>query len=258
MHDGTGTEDGIHTVERIAPDTYRIDEAGVVNCYLLVGSERSLLVDTCLGMGDLGAVVRRITPTPLDVVLTHMHGDHAGGIGWFERYHVHEADCTPVYKLLGSSFVAKAMIPKGVEVPRKPFRPERVPIEDGFSFDLGDRTVRAVSVPGHTRGSIALVDDGRRLMFTGDDINPSLWLHLPGSVTLEEWLPGGRRLIGLSADHACWYGHGSGRQTTEQMQATYDLVMRLTKLEDTLVPHRRCLPDKATFPQVRYDTARIR
>ncbi|MBU3145830.1 hypothetical protein [Clostridium sp. CF012] len=37
---------GLHTVEQIAPNTYRIDENGAVNCYLAVGKERALLIDT--------------------------------------------------------------------------------------------------------------------------------------------------------------------------------------------------------------------
>ena len=47
--------------------------------YLVNGSERSLLIDTCVGAGNLRDFVERLTETPLPVLLTHGHIDHAMG-----------------------------------------------------------------------------------------------------------------------------------------------------------------------------------
>lgn len=41
--------DQFYTFERIHDDTYRIDENGAANCYLVIGSEKALLIDTCWG-----------------------------------------------------------------------------------------------------------------------------------------------------------------------------------------------------------------
>ena len=86
-------------VSEIAPDTYAINEFGLAAMYLAVGSERALLIDTGCGLTDLPALVRRFTDKPLDVMLTHCHPDHAGGIGWFDRIYLHPDDFPAVPEL---------------------------------------------------------------------------------------------------------------------------------------------------------------
>lgn len=67
-----------------APDTYEIDEFDCASIFLFVGTERALLLDTGIGIGDLKGLVEEITDKPYDVVLTHGHRDHTGGAGWFD------------------------------------------------------------------------------------------------------------------------------------------------------------------------------
>ena len=70
----------------IAPKVYMINEFNVADCYLLVGTERALLIDMGVGLGNLRAFVQRLTGgLPLDVVATHGHVDHIGGRGQFPR-----------------------------------------------------------------------------------------------------------------------------------------------------------------------------
>ena len=59
-----------------APDTYEIDEFDCASIFLFVGTERALLLDTGIGIGDLKGLVEEITDKPYDVVLTHGHRDH--------------------------------------------------------------------------------------------------------------------------------------------------------------------------------------
>lgn len=187
---------------------------------------------------------------------THAHADHDGGVGWFDSFYVHEADRAGVHGLMSSRTVASLMIPRGADVPQKPCHPNAIAIRDGHAFDLGDRSVVARSVPGHTRGSIALVDDRRHLMITGDAINPSLWMQLPGCTTLAEWLPAGRTLLELARTHEAWCGHGPGRQDAEQLRQTYDMVEMLSHERNSTLPHVQTWPDRRTFPQVVFNTAR--
>lgn len=42
--------------------------------YLVNGSEHSLLIDTCVGAGNLRDFVEKLTEKPLTVLLTHGHG----------------------------------------------------------------------------------------------------------------------------------------------------------------------------------------
>ena len=68
-----------YVAEKIAQNTYKIDESGVANCYLLIGEERALLIDTGCGAGNLKEAVLKLTQKPLLGALTHRHPDHAGG-----------------------------------------------------------------------------------------------------------------------------------------------------------------------------------
>ena len=65
-----------YQVCEIARDTYVINEAGMAAMFLVIGEERALLIDTGVGMTDLPALIRSLTPLPYDVVLTHGHLDH--------------------------------------------------------------------------------------------------------------------------------------------------------------------------------------
>ena len=82
----------IYQVEQIAPGTWRIDECGRDNCYLLCGGARALLIDCSIGTGALMDVVRSLTDLPLTVAVTHAHGDHAGGGYQFGTIYVPRAE----------------------------------------------------------------------------------------------------------------------------------------------------------------------
>ena len=61
------------------PDTWVICYHGTLYCYLLIGSEKAMLIDTAYGDGDLRAFVETITDKPVMVCNTHGHFDHTGG-----------------------------------------------------------------------------------------------------------------------------------------------------------------------------------
>ena len=60
------------------------------NCYLLIGKEQALLIDTGLGVSDISVEVRKITDKPIIVIPTHVHWDHIGGLSGFRKFYVHE------------------------------------------------------------------------------------------------------------------------------------------------------------------------
>lgn len=83
------------TVERLAEDTFAISEYRhweETHCYLLCGTERALLIDTGLGVGNIKAVTDRLTRLPILVAATHVHWDHIGGHRYYRDIAVHEAE----------------------------------------------------------------------------------------------------------------------------------------------------------------------
>ena len=134
-------------------------------CYLVEGCERALLLDTGFGNDDLRAYVETLTCLPLTVVNSHVHPDHSGGNAQFPVVLVgaHEVpDASPVY------FPAEAFPEPQCEAVLSAPGYAFAPLTDGESIELGDRALTVVEIPGHTAGSIALLDSETRLLLAGD------------------------------------------------------------------------------------------
>lgn len=228
--------DQYHRAEQIAPHTWRIDEAGIANCYLLEGDKAALLVDTACGAGDLRACVAGLTDKPVLVAVTHRHPDHVGGAWRFGSYYASPADCAAVYTMMCLPFVSRAMVARagyGTDVCARPKNAVVRAMEDGQSFDLGGRDVSILAVPGHTRGSVAFLDRKEKLIFTGDEINSDLWMHLPGCTSLETWCRGADRILtAMKQGYDAWNGHWNGRLPLEQAIKMEDLVRTLIIKKD--------------------------
>ena len=59
------------TVEQVSSDTFVISEyrhREETHCYLLLGDTRAVLIDTGLGVADIGAAVCGLTSLPVTVV----------------------------------------------------------------------------------------------------------------------------------------------------------------------------------------------
>jgi len=55
-------------------------------------------------------------------------------------------------------------------------------VTEGFTLDLGGRTLEVLLTPGHAPDSLCLLDRANRLLFTGDTFYPApLYTHIPGA-----------------------------------------------------------------------------
>ncbi len=192
--------------EKIYEDTYRIvDNAmgGYVNMYLLVGKEKALLIDSGYGDSKLLEAIRSVTEKEVICVCTHGHIDHALGAYLFDNAYVHSADM-PQYRehcqkarILDCGLEGIGAKPKKYlklqgyrehvqmlsEIVRKPLQP----LEEKQFFDLGERTVSWVAVPGHTPGSVAFLDEKNKVAFDGDAAPNGLWLFMPEASGVEDY-----------------------------------------------------------------------
>jgi hydroxyacylglutathione hydrolase len=215
--EGKQAIDSLHTVYEIAKDTYRIDEDGVANCYLLIGETKAILIDSGIGLGDLGSVVASLTNKPVSLYLTHNHCDHSGGRYYFKEYYLGEDDKKPVYSLLSGSSACRKLLKMHTEFKEIPVlcphqhpHPLAISLPHEFTGDLGGRVFKIITVPGHTAGHLAIIDEKEKLMFTGDNLCPSLWLQLPGCLPLSKWLDSAKTLQKLAEKYTVYSGHGVG------------------------------------------------
>lgn len=135
-----------YEVTKIDDSTWILSE-GFVRFFLLVGRDQALLIDTGMNVGKALDAARELTALPVQLINTHADPDHTGGNKDFDKVMMHEEE-TANYK--GSGVV--------------------VPVKDGDKLDLGGRVLKVVWIPGHTPGSIGILDIERRMFFSGDTV----------------------------------------------------------------------------------------
>ena len=155
---------------------YDVSSARGSQIYLIVGSEKTAVVDTGMAYSAEGTVenIRKILgDRPLDMILlTHSHYDHVSGIPAMEKAwpnvqvyggayvkHVFESDkAKSVITELNKDAVAKYHV-NGFGV----FDADKLVIDhliaEGSTISLGDHVLKAYEMPGHSRCSMAFLMD---------------------------------------------------------------------------------------------------
>jgi len=135
-----------YEVIKIDENVFRIEESGV-RVFLFIGVEKALLIDTGFGTGDIKKLVDSLTSLPLMLVNTHADRDHIGCNKLFEKAYMHTAEYDRYENLTETS-----------------------PLWEGDIIDLGNRKFEIILIPGHTPGSIALLDRENRILIGGDSV----------------------------------------------------------------------------------------
>lgn len=174
-------KDNWFTVEQIDEDTYVISEyqhREETHCYLLLGSDKALLIDTGLGVANIREIVDNITSLPIMAVTTHVHWDHIGGHRFFEEFAVYEAEKEWIMGEfpLPLSVVKQNLLNGNCEFPEsfnienyKIFsgNPQEI-LHDNDEIDLGNRKVKVLHTPGHSPGHCCFYEEERACLYSGD------------------------------------------------------------------------------------------
>lgn len=186
-----------------------------VNCYLLRGADGWTLIDTGLNTaaarGQWQTALHALDIRPDDIkkiVLTHMHPDHFGMAGWWQRQAKAPAPLflpererrqmrvfyrrqnTPLYHkwMLDCGMDAESVdhIEQALFSTRDSTQPH--PVQQSFLradtiVRLGEREFRTIHAPGHSDGQMIFYDAADRLMLSGDHVlmritpNIGSWPH---------------------------------------------------------------------------------
>ncbi len=221
----------LYPMVQVRKGIWEIDEFDCASIFLIIGTEKALMLDTGFGIGDIRGVVEMITDKPIQLVLTHSHGDHCGGAYQFEdawiwkdsplitgdyggrpqrtleetnaarkddiqlianRQKGHFGYAYNMYKLYGYDIDDMYE-----HTPDEPV-PNYHPIEDGQEFDLGGgRVITAYYAPGHAIDEMVFLDRYDRILFSGDACNYNTTM---AGVPLEDCIGYLRRIQSMSDD----------------------------------------------------------
>ncbi|GAQ08561.1 beta-lactamase-like protein 2 [Aspergillus lentulus] len=149
----------IPDVEQISPRVIRVlgQNPGKftlqgTNTYIVGTGTKRLIIDTGQGIPEWADLIKETLSrgdfSLSDVLLTHWHGDHTGGVPDLLRMY---PDLTPrIFK-------------------HTPDRTQQ-PIVDGQIFKVEGATVRAVHSPGHSHDHMCFILEEEEAMFTGDNV----------------------------------------------------------------------------------------
>lgn len=183
-------------VYEVVPSVFAIYEPGQfeeVISYLIVGSERALLFDTGLGIGDMGRLISELTSLETFVLNSHTHYDHVGGNHLFREIYGADSEFSrsnakgrpheAVTEFVSEGWIWKPL-PTGFSAADYAIRPFTITnvVGDLEKINIGGRTLEVVLTPGHAPDALCLLDRENRLLFVGDTFYPaSLYAHIAGS-----------------------------------------------------------------------------
>lgn len=215
-----------YRIEPIFPGLTRIWDITHTAIYLVEGTNRTVLIDTGVGVGNLKAVVDNLTDKPVTVLLTHGHVDHALGAKGFSDIRISPLDqevyahhsCSEarqgyVWSTTGQSGGSEllASISDADYLAPCDFS-EFKPLSPGDGFDLGGVTIEVLRGAGHTPGTLTLLIPEWRILVLGDACNQFTFLFEPWSSPLREYR---EMLLKLKAEtdgryDRTLYFHGEG------------------------------------------------
>jgi glyoxylase-like metal-dependent hydrolase (beta-lactamase superfamily II) len=147
---------GVHLIETYANTTLLVDD-------------RLVLVDTSAD-ADGGKILDylakiRVKPKDLSTIfITHTHPDHVGGLAAIK----HGSPAKVAAHRIEAEFIARKRVYDGPSGPqRHPGTPVDVLLDDGQKHD----GLTVIFTPGHTRGSMSLLDEAHSLLVVGDAAN---------------------------------------------------------------------------------------
>lgn len=134
---------------KIDDKTWRIEDSGV-RFFLLEGNECAMMIDTGMNTPNAREIGEGLTDKPIKLINTHADPDHISGNQAFAEFYMSDAERGNYEAHGGIGTIC--------------------PVKDGDVIDLGDRPLLIWELPGHTPGSIAILDVNARTLYGGDAI----------------------------------------------------------------------------------------
>jgi glyoxylase-like metal-dependent hydrolase (beta-lactamase superfamily II) len=210
-------------VEEVAPGVKRLSETALLPAersffYLVEGTDRDCLIDGgwgfCVSLDGLRSDPRK----PLAAIATHSHFDHIGMLhlanerlghaaeaATFRRPDPYATQALPYLSgrpvLIGGGALATGSIVQQAS-------PLDRSVDEDSRLELGSRTLEIIHTPGHSPGSLCVLDRAAGLLFPADTVHDGqIYDDIPGA-DRQELLLSHRRLAEVDFQLAL-PGHGA-------------------------------------------------
>ena len=136
---------------QINKNTWRLED-GFVRFFLLEGADKEVMIDSGMNCPNAIELAQNLTEKPVMLLNTHGDVDHTSGTAGFPKIYMHQKDyggCGIAQKFPGTVLA---------------------PVDDGDIIELGGRPLKIIHIPGHTSGSLAILDVNNRVLYSGDSV----------------------------------------------------------------------------------------
>ena len=156
-----------------------IDPYAVGDIWIVRGRDRDLVIDTGSGMVTPAPLVEAICGKPVTAVALNHSYDHAGGWHSFSDRACHPEDASELATFTVETASVGAYLNDNTlwALPADGYqledysltaaKPTRL-VDDGDVFDLGDRYLKVMHVPGRSSGGLAIWEEASGSLFTSD------------------------------------------------------------------------------------------
>lgn len=134
--------------------TWRFED-DFVRFFLLEGDDKAVMIDSGVNCPDALKMAQKLTDKPIMLLNTHGDGDHISGTGGFAEVYMHALDYV------------------GCKIKSRFPNTSLKEVNDGDEIELGNRLLKIIYIPGHTKGSIAILDVKNRILYAGDTVQKS-------------------------------------------------------------------------------------
>ncbi len=203
--------DDYFAVQELGAGTFAIGEPRYYQAnysYLIIGEKRALLFDAGSGTRNIRPVVTALTKLPVTVMPSHLHYDHLAGISAFDRVAMIDIKATRGEMVRGQFTPGRYAFLGMFDGLKTPSFAVSEWVKPGATIDLGGRSLKVLSTPGHTPHSVSLFDSQTHRLFTGDFIYPTmLYAFLPGASNSSYRDTAGKLLGEMPGDTVIWAAH---------------------------------------------------
>ncbi len=171
-----------------------IFEENGVRSFLFEGDKSAMLVDSGFGTLPIREMAAGLTDLPVFLVNTHTDRDHTGCNKDFQPVYMHPAEMDYYQDRL----------------PKDCCMEDVLSLWEGDVIDLGNWRFEVILTPGHTPGSIMLLERAKRMLISGDTIQDgNIFMFGPGR-NMQAFQCTLKKMAGLAeAFDTIWPSHGS-------------------------------------------------